>query len=98
MLVTHRVKRLTKFLKMYVTGKKRLQVYILLIRINIRVNLEMFVHPRMNIEISGTIKARKKKICDVVTNTAMAKSSQKWQAPTLKKCFHFFFSNRYNAL
>jgi len=62
--VTRRVKGYTRFVGMYVTGRRKRfrhhKVYIFLIRITSRVDLAMAVGPsvRMNAEISETIRAR----------------------------------------
>jgi len=70
--VTRRVKGNTRFVKKYVTGRRKrftpykIYIFIFLIRINSRVDLAMSVclYVRMNVEISRTIKARRfRKIC-----------------------------------
>jgi len=63
--VTRRVKAYNRFVEKYVTGTKKrfrlYKVYIVLIRINSRVDLAMSICPtvRMNVDISGTIKVRR---------------------------------------
>jgi len=62
--VTRRVKRYTRFVGKYVTGRRKRfrthKVYIFFIKITIRIDLAMSVCPsvRMNAEISETIRAR----------------------------------------